>query len=95
MSRDNEMRCGIIVSPDIENEIIILKEKLRDFRVVVFMEDSFKIEHAKAVIAEAYISESDKKYILLAAKTFNNISQNGFTKHREIQTAYFKKQHTT
>ncbi len=80
MSRDNQIQCGIIVSPDIENEVIILKKKLHDFRVVVFMEDSFKIEHAKAVIAEAYISESDKKYILLAAKTFNSISQNALLK---------------
>ena len=68
MSRDNQLRCGIIVSPDIENEVIILKKKLRDFRVVVFMEDSFKIEHAKAVIAEAYIAKVIKNIFYLLLK---------------------------
>lgn len=72
--------CGIIISSDIENEVTLLQEKLQGYRVMVFMEDSFKIEHVKAVVAQAYVSESDKKYILLAAKTFNHVSQNALLK---------------
>lgn len=38
------------------------------------------IEHAKAVVAEAYISESQTKYIILGALEFNAVSQNSLLK---------------
>jgi DNA polymerase-3 subunit delta' len=50
---------------------------------VTFVEDEFKIEHAKAVVAEAYISESQTKYIILASKNFNVVSQNSLLKALE------------
>jgi len=70
----------ILISSEIEYEVERLKSELHGFRVVVFIEDEFKIENAKAVVAEAYISESQTKYIILASKNFNNVSQNSLLK---------------
>lgn len=76
-----EMASGIIITQQIQEEVDALQEKLlQQFRVVTFLEEDFKIEHAKAVIAEAYISEEVFKYIIIATKTFNQISQNALLK---------------
>ncbi len=48
-----------------------------------FIEDEFKIEHAKAVVAESYISESETKYLILGANNFNSTSQNSLLKALE------------
>ncbi len=74
------IRGYILISNEIESEIDRLKLSLKPNRVVTFMEDSFLIEHAKAVIAEAYISESKTKYIILGALEFNAVSQNSLLK---------------
>lgn len=71
----------ILISSEIETNFERLKTELAPNRVVGFIEDGeFKIEHAKAVIQEAYISESEVKYIVLGAKSFNAISQNSLLK---------------
>ncbi|WP_455756763.1 DNA polymerase III subunit delta' [Sulfurimonas sp.] len=71
----------ILISSEIESNFERLKLELHPLRVVGFIqEDDFKIEHAKAVINEAYISESQTKYIILGAKNFNTISQNALLK---------------
>jgi DNA polymerase-3 subunit delta' len=71
----------ILISTNIESEFQRIKDELKPNRVVGFIiEDEFKIEHAKAVIAEAYISESETKYIVLGANNFNKISQNSLLK---------------
>ncbi len=70
----------ILISTDIEAEYERLKIELYPNRVVGFIEDDFKIEHAKNVVAEAYISESSIKYIILGANSFNAVSQNSLLK---------------
>ena len=70
----------ILIASDLEGSIQELQESLHPFRCVVFLEDNFKIEHAKAVNAEAYISESQTKYIILAAKEFTHVAQNSLLK---------------
>ncbi len=70
----------ILIASDIEEELQNLQEKLSIFRVVTFLEDKFKIEHAKLVTAEAYISETDTKYIIIAAKEFTDVAQNSLLK---------------
>jgi len=81
MSVDESAQSHIIISSDIESAHEKLKIQLHPFRVVSFVEDGeFKIEHAKAVINESYISESQTKYIVLGAKSFNTISQNALLK---------------
>jgi DNA polymerase-3 subunit delta' len=76
----NSHASHILISSEIEYEIERLKSELHGFRVVTFVEDEFKIENAKAVVAEAYISESQTKYIILASKNFNIVSQNSLLK---------------
>ncbi len=70
----------ILISSDIEAEYEKLKSSLKPNRVVGFIEEKFLIEHAKAVVAEAYISESQIKYIILGALEFNAVSQNSLLK---------------
>lgn len=73
-------KSHILIASEIELEFERFKEELKPSRVVGFIEDEFKIENAKAVIAEAYISESSTKYLVLAAKNFNVVSQNSLLK---------------
>ena len=73
-------KSHILISSDIEYELENLTQELKPNRVVPFLKDEFKIEDAKAVIAEAYKSESEIKYIILAAKKFNSYSQNSLLK---------------
>ena len=70
----------ILISSDIEAGYEKVKTELYPSRVVGFVEDDFKLEHAKAVIAEAYISEETTKYIILASNSFNIVSQNSLLK---------------
>lgn len=80
MQAHDSKRSFILISTEVESEFERLQEKLKPSRVVGFIEDEFKIEHAKAVVAEAYISESATKYIILGAVNFNNVSQNALLK---------------
>ncbi len=74
------IKSHILISSDIEAEVEKLRELLKPNRVVEFVEEKFLIEHAKAVVAEAYISESKTKYIILGALEFNAVSQNSLLK---------------
>lgn len=80
MSDHDSKKGYILISNNVEAEFERLKEELKEYRVVGFIEDEFKIEHAKAVIAESYISESQTKYIILGANNFNHISQSSLLK---------------
>lgn len=80
MSVHDSIYSHILIATDIEIESKNYIEKLRPARVVSFIEDDFKLEHAKAAISEAYVSESDLKYIVLAANSFNIVSQNSLLK---------------
>ena len=73
-------RSHIILSEEVEERFESFKKAHRPRRVVGFVRDDFLIDDAKAVIAEAYISESELKYIVLAAKQFNIYSQNALLK---------------
>jgi len=76
----NPTKGHILISSNIDTEIEKLKERLHPHRVVSFFEDNFKIEHAKAVTQEAYISESAVKYIIIAALEFTAVAQNSLLK---------------
>lgn len=77
-----ETKGHIVISDDIEAEVERLENELKPSRVVKFVvtEESFKIEHAKAVLGESYVSESQTKYIILAAVDFTDIAQNSLLK---------------
>ena len=80
MQAPKETWGQILITTEIEAAIEELQQKLAPFRVVVFFEENFKIEHAKLVTKEAYISESDTKYIIIAAKEFTSVAQNSLLK---------------
>jgi len=73
-------KSHIFISSDIEVAYEKLKERLKPSRIVGFIEDDFKLEHAKAVVAESYISESDTKYIIFAGQKFTKEAQNSLLK---------------
>ena len=76
----SQIKGHILISTDVEEEASRLEDELKPFRVVKFIEENFKIEHAKAVLAEAYISESQTKYIVLGAVEFTAVAQNSLLK---------------
>lgn len=76
----NDLGSHIIINQELEETLSSVAEQLKTSRVVTFAEEDFKVEHAKAVVAEAYISEENQKYIIIATKNFNTISQNALLK---------------
>ena len=76
----DKQKGHILISSELEVEIERLEQELKPYRVVKFIEENFKIEHAKAVTSEAYISESQTKYIVLAALEFTAVAQNSLLK---------------
>jgi len=78
----HDERGFILISSEIEEEFERLKEELKPSRVVGFIQvdEEFKLEHAKAVVAESYISESQTKYIIFGANTFRKEAQNSLLK---------------
>ena len=80
MSMSNGFGSHIIICDNVEERSTLLEQALASHRVVTFVRDDFKIEDSKAVIAESYIAEEHVKYLILAAKTFNSISQNALLK---------------
>jgi DNA polymerase-3 subunit delta' len=70
----------IIICDDFDEVYQELVQKYAPLRCIPFIEDDFLIEHAKAVLAEAYISEAQTKYLILGAKSYTTISQNSLLK---------------
>ncbi|MEA1916498.1 MAG: DNA polymerase III subunit delta' [Campylobacterota bacterium] len=73
-------RSHILISSEFENIISDITNELKPHRVVPFLRDEFKIEDAKSVIKEAYVSESENKYIIIASQNINVFSQNSLLK---------------
>jgi DNA polymerase III subunit delta' len=80
MQANSAIKGHIVISKELESELERLEALLTGYRVVKFLEETFKIEHAKEVTAEAYISESATKYIILAAVDFTDVAQNSLLK---------------
>ncbi|MEN4052817.1 MULTISPECIES: DNA polymerase III subunit delta' [Sulfurimonas] len=80
MQAPNLLKGHILITSEIESEIERLEQELKPLRVVKFFEENFKIEHAKLVTGEAYISESQTKYIIIAAIEFTAVAQNALLK---------------
>ena len=90
MSVSNALQGHILISSEIESEIERLQEELSKSRVVVFFEENFKIEHAKLVMQEAYVSEASVKYIIIAATEFTIVAQNSLLKLLEEPPAHIE-----
>ena len=70
----------IYISTDIQAALEQFEERFKPLRVVTFVEEVFKLEHAKAVVAESYISESKTKYIIFGGISFTSEAQNSLLK---------------
>ncbi len=70
----------IRIIESIEEYALALQNSLKPNRVLTYIKDDFLIEDARAVIAEAYISEEREKFLILGAKSFNTVSQNALLK---------------
>lgn len=77
------MDSHIVISSNIEEQLLELQDRFQANRTITLLRDEFKVEDAKAAIAEAYIAEMDKKYIILASARFNVYAQNMLLKALE------------
>ncbi len=75
-----ELKSQIVVVDDFEKIFDFLKESIKDEFLHIINCDEFKVEDAKEAIKEAYLSSSEDKYIVLAAKKYNIYSQNALLK---------------
>lgn len=73
-------KSHIYICENIDEYAQQLQEDLKPYRCITYIRDDFLIEDAKAVVAEAYISEEKEKFLILGAKSFNAISQNSLLK---------------
>jgi DNA polymerase-3 subunit delta' len=82
MQAPRQIKGHIILSDNIQDEVERLERELAGFRLVKFLivDESFKIEHAKAVVAESYVSESNTKYIIIGSNDITDIAQNSLLK---------------
>lgn len=71
---------GIIITEKLEERSLELEQSLLPLRSVSFIREDFKIEDAKEAIAEAYRSESERKTLILGAKSFTIPAQNALLK---------------
>jgi len=76
----DRVQSHIYITENVDEYAQQLKEKVKPNRCVSYIRDDFFIDDAKAVIAEAYISEEREKYLILGAKSFNAVSQNSLLK---------------
>ncbi len=73
-------RSHICITDVPEQYAAEIAQQASGHRVVNFLRDDFLIEDARAVVAEAYISEEREKFLILGAKSFNTVSQNALLK---------------
>ena len=72
--------AGIVICNDLTYARSYVLEGLKSPIVKTFFEDEFKVEHAAAVIREAYIAEERQKAIVLCAQAYNIYAQNALLK---------------
>ncbi len=70
----------IILCNDLEYAKTRMQEMIDAPIVKTFFEEEFKVEHAHAVIREAYIAEECTKVIMLGALSYNIFAQNALLK---------------
>ena len=74
------MTSKIVQCVDLEYARDKILTLLRDKIVKTFFVDDFRVDDAKLVTKEAYIAESESKFIVLSAITFNTYAQNALLK---------------
>jgi len=74
------MNSHILITPLLEEGIARIRESLEGLEVKVFLRSEFKIDDAKDVAKEAYITSQNGKAIILAAQNYNIPTQNALLK---------------
>ncbi|MFK5881840.1 MAG: DNA polymerase III subunit delta' [Sulfurospirillum sp.] len=83
---DEEITSYILACKNLELAYETLREQYSEQNCKFFIKDSekqsedFLLEDAKSVVKEAYVAESEKKIIILGAKTYNIYAQNSLLK---------------
>jgi len=74
------LKHSIVITNTVQEYAQSLKIELASYRSVFFIKDKFLLEDAKNLIAEAYKTEENDKYIIAGAMEFNTYSQNALLK---------------
>ncbi len=70
----------IVISKDLETAKSEILKEVENLNHRIFSADEFKVENVKEVVREAYIAETETKYIVLIAKNYNIYAQNALLK---------------
>jgi len=79
-TNDEEVFSHILICKNVEKAKESLHEAYAKERHLFFIKDEFLIDDAKEVIKEAYIAESENKYLILIAKGYRVEAQNALLK---------------
>lgn len=77
---DVEVSSHILICKNLEKALEFLQEKYVGKRHLFYQKDEFLIDDATQVVKEAYIAESEKKYLILMAKGYRIEAQNALLK---------------
>lgn len=69
-------KSHIVITDQFEEELQALQHAISPLRSVIYKEDELLVEHARAIIAEAYLAEKESKYLIIVAHTLSSIAQN-------------------
>ena len=74
------MEAKIVIAHDIQKAKEIVLSQIDSKLIKIYSKDEFKVDDAKEVIQEAYIAESETKYIILVSSKYNTYAQNALLK---------------
>ncbi len=74
------MSSKIIVCEDLEYAKRSVVDSIESKLKRIFFRDELKVDDARDIIHEAYITEESNKYIIISAKSFNQYAQNSLLK---------------
>lgn len=77
---EEEVFSHILICKNLEKAFEFLQEKYAGTRHLFYQKDEFLIDDASHVVKEAYIAESEKKYLILIAKGYRVEAQNALLK---------------
>ncbi|MGP1561700.1 MAG: DNA polymerase III subunit delta' [Helicobacteraceae bacterium] len=74
------MTNKLFITNDLDAFYEDLQLELNTKNIVLFDDEDFKIEAARALIEQAFLASPEQKFIIVKAKTYNEVSQNALLK---------------
>ena len=74
------MNSKIVVCEDLEFGRVEVVRGIDSRLKKIYFRDELKVDDARDIIHEAYITEEENKYIIISAKSFNQYAQNSLLK---------------